>query len=126
MEKAIYNILINNTDVFAITGNRIYPLVIPQGIKKPAITYQSISDAPSDDKSGTSRLDVIKTDIDMWGLNHLILMDLKEKARTALDGFDGTNSGYTINIIFEDERDLFDNDSERFHIVQTYSIRLKR
>lgn len=126
MEKAIYNILINNAAVFAITGNRIYPLVIPQGIEKPAITYQSISGSPSNDKSGTSRLDVIKTDIDMWGENHLILMDLKEKVRAALDGFDDTNSGYTLNIIFEDEKDLFDDDSERFHIVQTYSIRLKR
>ena len=65
-------------------------------------------------------------DIDFWGSTFSTLKDLKDKARIALDGFDGTNSGFTLSIIFESERDLFDDDIGRFHINQTYSIRLKR
>ncbi|MGR3220735.1 MAG: DUF3168 domain-containing protein [Candidatus Anammoxibacter sp.] len=126
MEKAIYDILSNDSDVLAIVGNRIFPIMIPQGVKKECITYQRVDSIPSNDKSGTSRLDVIKMDVDFWGSTFSTLKDLKEKARTALDGFNGVNSGFTLSIIFESERDLFDDDVDRFHINQTYSIRLKR
>lgn len=125
MEQAIYDILSKDADVSAIVGDRIFPIMIPQGEKKECITYQKINSDPTNDKDGVSKLDVIKLDIDLWGSKFSVLKDLKNKVRTALDRFDGTNSGFTIRIIFESERDLFDDDVNRFHINQTYSIRQK-
>lgn len=126
MEEAIYDILSKDANVSAIVKDRIFPIMIPQGEKKESITYQRIDTIPTNDKDGASKLDVIKLDIDLWGSNYKVLKDLKAKVRTVLDRFDGTNSGFTIRIIFESERDLFEDDVDRFHINQTYSIRLKR
>ena len=126
MEQAIHDILKDDAAVAAVIGTRIYPLIIPQWTLFPCITYQRITDTPTNDKDGVSRLDVIKIDIDMWGDKYSTLKDLKTKVRTALDNFDGTKTGFTINVIFEAEQDLFEMEADSYHINQSYSIRLKR
>lgn len=131
MEQAIYDILKNTAAVTAIVGTgddcRIYPVMIPQGIKKPAITYQRISDLPTKDKDGVSKLDVDLLDLDFWGFDYDVLKNLKKEVRTALDGFDGTKKGHTLNIIYDTSSpELFDGESKKFHLVDTYSIREKR
>lgn len=126
MEKAIYNILSNDGPVSAIT-TQISPSSIPQDATYPAITFQRISNDPSDTKDGVSTLDVIMLDIDIWNDVYATGKDLADKVRTALDRTSGTYAGRVIQSIrFETDRELFDDNLEIYHFNQEYSVRYKR
>lgn len=126
MEQAIYYILANDAAVKAIVVARIYPFEIPQDVILPAIVYGRVSTMPTDTKDGVSKLDSVIVDIDLFGENFKILSDLADKTRAALDRKSGTYSSQNIDsIIFTDQRNIYEEVGEVFHITQSYRIRKK-
>lgn len=136
MEQGIVFVLINNAAVIAIVKPddtkpaKVYPMVIPQKIKVPAITYQRVTTEPSNVKDGPSTLDVNQIDIDSWADTYDEAKDLAAAVRAALDRLpDATYNGDILqSIAFDNQVDDFSEipDQPRFHITQTYNVRFRR
>ena len=124
--KSIHNILSTDAPVLAIVSDRIYPHRMNQNDPMPAISYEVINILPTDEKDGVSRLDIDMVDIDLFSKSYEDLIDLATKARTALDGFIGTDSGNIIERIrFVFQQESFDEEVKIYQITQQYKIRLK-
>ena len=110
--KAIYNILTNNSNVFAIVGNRIFPNVAPQTTQFPFIIYNVVKADPSNTKDGVSTLDVISCMISCYSETYSDCTDLSKKVRISLDRLSGTYASEKIQSIeFTDYNDIFDDTS---------------
>lgn len=52
VEKLVFDRLTADADLTALVGNRVYPLVIPQGSKLPCVVYHRIYSAPANQLCG--------------------------------------------------------------------------
>ena len=105
--KAIYNILINDSDVLNLVSDngsntRIFPsrYDFPIDVKVPYITYQVVSDEPNNTKNGVSSYDYVTVQISIYDVRYASLIDLAGKLRTALDYVSGTFRGVQVDKIF--------------------------
>jgi len=107
IEKAIYSILTNDTDVKALVVKRVYPLIVAQGVAMPAITYQQIGGPRYHTTSGPIGMANTLYQINCWAESYDDMKDLSEKTRKALDGYSGTSASVVIDVIqMQDESDM--------------------
>ena len=89
IEIAIRSELINDADVTALVGTRVYPVMMPQGFEMPCISYQRISSNRMHTLSGpTGRVDA-NFQVDFYDESYAVVRELADKARNLLDGFKG-------------------------------------
>ena len=104
---------------------KVYPLVAPQGTAYPYVVYQIISDVPTNDKDGRSRLDTYRLQLTAWGAGADV-ETLAASIRSTLDRYRGTNNSNVIDkIIFDGINDLYDEDSEFIGKAIDFLIRIK-
>ena len=125
--KVIYNILSNDADVIAIVGTKIYPMMAGQEQDLPFITYDVLSDIPSQSKTGASLLDQYRVQVSAFGYVYATLMDLHEKIRTALDQQSGT-VGTTVvsDIVFDGRNNLYDQQGNINGVALDFMVWEKR
>jgi hypothetical protein len=111
--KAIFNILVNDSDVLALVETRIFPNVAPQTTEFPFIIYDVTGVQPNDTKDGPSTLDTNDVMISCYSETYSEASDLAKKIRVAMDRI--TESEYnTIKIQssqFQSYNDIFDDTS---------------
>jgi hypothetical protein len=83
-EVVLRDTLINNDDVYALVGNKVFPLVIPQGTKLPCITFQRLRSYPANTLSGASGLEKVDLEIDVWGMEYGQTKDVAKAVRAAM------------------------------------------
>lgn len=96
IEAAVYDILRLNATVSDLISNRIYPLIVPQGISMPAVSYSQVS--------GNKRHTTADTDVmveSRWQFNcydddYGICRQLSDAVRDALDNFSDTAGSVII------------------------------
>ena len=66
--KIVYNILSNNAALTALISTRLNPVRIPQESAFPAVSYQLISDIPNPTKSGHSRTEFVRVQVNAYGI----------------------------------------------------------
>ena len=109
---AIYDILINNSDVEALVELRVYPNVTKTKTIFPFIIYDVSGDSPGDTKDGVSTLDTVSVMVSGYSKTYSEASNLALAIRTALDRVSGTYNTIVIQSIqFEGYDDLFDDDS---------------
>ena len=82
--NAVYNILSNNAALTAVVSSRINPLVLPQESTFPAISYQLISVVPHPSKSGSSKSDFARVQINSFGTSYQSAVQIADLVRTAM------------------------------------------
>lgn len=112
-EKAVIDLLLANAAVMALVGDRVWPMLIPEGSAYPCITVERISGtrligplmAGADPGAVDARLQVTA-----WGSAYLSAKEAAEAVRIALERFSGTVSGIEVWDIVPatDGPDLFD------------------
>lgn len=93
IEAAIYYHLINDADVAALVGTRIYPNVIPQDASLPSLAYQVISRPGLMAHDGPSGLAWPRVQFTVQADDYDQVVDLTNKVRIALDGYSGLMGG---------------------------------
>lgn len=58
-EEAIYKVLSENTDIKAVVGKRVYPVIAPASTDFPYLTYSTQSSAQPGTKDGNERTVVV-------------------------------------------------------------------
>ena len=95
LEEAIYGQLVGDATVFALTGTRIYPMVIPQDVALPAIAYQRISGARALAHDGEVGFADARMQFTCQGSSYNSAKDLARAVRLCLAGFNGVMGGGT-------------------------------
>lgn len=116
VEKAIRSILVDDGTVAGLVGNRIYPLVRPDGTGSPAITYQQISGFRDHVMTGPSGFVESRFQLNCWADTYAEADALADAVRSAVDGYSGTKESVVIQgIHLVDEGDAIvlqaDNES---------------
>lgn len=124
--KAIYDILINDTDVNDLVSGRIYPVWADLTGTKPFLIYKVDDNAPSDTKDSGQALDQIQLEIFSFAETYDESSDLMKKVRDAIDRYSGTNAGVVIQSIqYLEEKDDFDQELNNYITGQLYKVRVK-
>ena len=66
--KIVYNILSNNAALTALISTRVNPVRIPQESSFPAVSYQLVSEIPNPTKSGHSRTEFARVQVNAYGV----------------------------------------------------------
>jgi hypothetical protein len=66
--KIVYNILSNNAALTALISTRLNPVRIPQESSFPAVSYQLVSEIPNPTKSGHSRTEFARVQVNAYGV----------------------------------------------------------
>ena len=129
---AIYSILKNDSAVAALVGVKIYPMQTKEGDSAPYITYQTISNVPSNTKQTASLLDRYRVQVSCFSKVYEDAIFLAKLVRNALDNhalgsytYTDNTPNYTVKVTsidFDGEIPLHDDVANLFEIAQDYMI----
>lgn len=126
--KAIYSLLTDNArPVYDYIGTRCYPMTAPQGAEYPLITYEPLTPAPSDTKSGPSELDEQSVEIVIYSRKFSECQNIASEVRTLLDRYSGTIATVVIQSTqFTNQSAEHYPEIELHAVVLTFKFRLPR
>lgn len=123
VEKAVYSLLSGADGLAKLTNGRVFPIVAPQNVKRPFITYE---------RSSTERVAALSNDTDVargifqisaWSDNRDEAVDVALQVRTIMQRYRGTASGIIIDDIYiQNEVDLYDSSTKLFQVSIDFEI----
>ena len=123
--KIIYGVLSASTAVKAIVGTNFYPIVAPQGVEVPLVTFRTIQRLPSPAKDTVSKLDTYDVEINCYHHDYTSLCSLVAAIRTALDRYYGTVAGVNVqHCVYENGTEGYIEDGNYFFMQENYKIRV--
>jgi hypothetical protein len=124
--KALYTILSTNNSVKTLVVDRIYPVVAAQDAALPYIVYNQISETPNANKERQKQIRTYRMQIDCYADTYDSATTLALAVQLALSFYTGTVGTTKIDIIvFENENDAYDTDTEIHRKSHDYQIRVK-
>lgn len=112
IEETLFTRMSTFAGLTALVGARIYPLILPQGVTYPAVTYQRISSEPREscmvDDAGIVRS---RFQITAWGDTFAGVRNIMEQVRQCLQRW--TTSGVQGTFLVG-EYDLYDEVSLKY------------
>lgn len=127
--KAIYHILTSNATVTGYVGTRIFPVIVPQTTERPCIAFRIVSNDPHETKQMVSKIDRMRFDLSIFTEEYdkpgyPPIYEIADAVRDALDKVtEDTYNGVTIGeMIFENEREGYEEAHESFVRTQTYGV----
>lgn len=129
IEKALRDLLKDDAAVSGVVGAKIYPLLAPQNIAAPFIVYTRVIGDRIREINGPSGMAQVTFQIDCYagGLNkrneYPAAVDLANKVRLLLDGYEGTKSGIRIGgISLQTDQDFYEPDTNLYRVSQDYLV----
>jgi len=86
LESAIRTALVGDASVYAIIGDRVYPLLIPQDAAYPAIAYQRISGKNLRSHDGADSLENVRVQLTLVAESFEMVKNLEKEVNRVLDG----------------------------------------
>jgi hypothetical protein len=116
--EIIYTLLTFSSDVTDLVGLRIYPMVAPQGIARPFITYRRVS-APRVGRhfAGATGIVEPRYEINIWADDAATVEAVGVVAHAALGPFSGFDDVELLT-----ERDGYDDTTGYHRLAQDYRI----
>lgn len=123
-----YNILSNDATLTAIISTRIYPVKAPQGDVTKCVVYNRVSTDSEFTKEDYHKYDVVTMQIASYAKQYGQVIAIAEAVRGALVDSNGTTVGaVTVDrIFFENQTDLYDDETQIYGIYQDFTFRLKQ
>ena len=116
-------LLADSTLAIAVGGERIFPVVLPQGQREPSIVYNRISAIGDHTMQGTSGLARPRFQIDAWAATHNAADELARLIKEALDGYSGLMGTVTVQgAFFDTARDDYQADINMHRVSQDFLI----
>jgi len=130
--KIVYNILSNNAALTALISTRLNPVRIPQESAFPAVSYNLISEVPNPTKSGHSRTEFARVQVNAYGTSLSSAQAVASAIRTAFEAvtLPGTFNGIKCQTLEYDGENQTADDTAAFaglyQISQDYLINFTR
>jgi len=123
IEEALKSILEDASAVTDLVGTRIYPVMLPQGVTFPAITFLRVSTPRTESHDGPSGLASPRYQINCWSETHTEASDLAVAVRKTVHGYRGTSEGVRIDgILAVGERDDIDLERGVQRVITDWKI----
>tara|TARA_R100000458_G_C8230055_1_gene212015 strand:- start:100 stop:492 length:393 start_codon:yes stop_codon:yes gene_type:complete len=123
--KAIYNILINDSDILSEVSTRIFPEIAPQGEVQPYVVYSVVSNSPTDTKEENGNVDQASIEVYCFHNKYSDAIDLGVLVRAALERKNGTFGGVKIQSINYTNEQMDVNPERSIWVaIQDYTIRI--
>lgn len=106
IEQAIYTLLSDDVTLSGLVGDRITPVIVPQGSAMPAVVYTEAAGIRESTLSGPVGLVRSRWQFNCWGESYEDVRAVSDAVRQVLDGYSGSDAGVTIQSI----RTLDEND----------------
>jgi Protein of unknown function (DUF3168) len=122
-EPLVRNLLLEAPPVIA--DGKVYPLVRPQGVPLPAITYQRISTTRVDPLGEPNFLADGRLQIDCWAASYGAVKDLADAVRRRLNGFaeaKGPRPRLAGIRALPSHLDDYETDTEVYRVSQDFSV----
>ena len=120
--EALRAYLLSKTEIAGIVGGRIYPVILPQDVVLPAISYQLITQPVELNVTGEYRRSAY-FQIDCWAKNYLDAVSLCDKVESALNGYSGSmGSVNAILAYISARRDMHDETVEEYRAAVDTTI----
>jgi len=115
------------SNIAALVGERIYPVVLPQSAAFPALTYSRTSGGHDYTLKGSSGMAMPTFELDCWGETYDAADELAEAIRLKLNGFNGTMGDTEVKVcVLDDEVDAFEpNDDASAEGVYRITLRYR-
>jgi hypothetical protein len=126
LEKGLRDLLINDTTVGPlVAGQRVRPILLPEGSTYPAIVYTVVATSPLASMDGVNALQMKRMQIDCYGNNAVEAKTLCKAVHNLLDGYRGTLSEGTViqSSLPNQDVDSFDFDLSVYRISLDFNIR---
>ena len=105
-ESEVYQLLKTNVAIKALISERVYPLVAPQNVVKPYITYRIVSRYEYQCMGGQIYRGDYRMQVDCFSLTYSNMKAIKEAVKNALIGFMSSDN-ISFMDDYEDETALF-------------------
>ena len=108
-------------DTVTVLGSRIYPLVLPQNVKYPAVVYQRITATRHSAFGRDAQPAMATIQVDVYGAKasgYGAFTAVTEAVRAALQR---QSSGAVIDMYLDAERDEYEDETELYR--KTYDVR---
>jgi hypothetical protein len=115
MEQKLYTVLSGNATVEVLVNTRIYPLVMPQGVEMPAITYYETGNRPVNTLDGKTGLENPTIAINCWATAYDEADAVARAVHSAMDG------ARTFRSVMINQADVYDPEINLFAKAQTFS-----
>jgi hypothetical protein len=131
IESGLRALIMGDATVGAAVAARVFPSPAPQNSVYPFITFQRISGQRVRSLAGPSRVALPVFQIDVWadsreqlqgGNSYMASRAIADAVRHALDGYSGRIEGYAVTIIFQDERDLVEDEPRITRVSMDFRI----
>lgn len=121
IEQALVAELLDTAAVTALVSDRIDPGIRPEGSAFPSISLRRISGPVEYTLASQAPRASPRFQIDCWGSTYSSAKDVADTVRSALKTFSGTMGGVSgVNVIaiwFENEIDLYEDESKVHHVA---------
>ena len=121
IEEALYTYLKGYEGLSALTGDRIYPLLMPQNSTYPGIVYQKISGFHQKSHQGSSGLARTRIQFTCWAKTYAESKNVAEQLRLALEGYRGMMGGESgVNVhagLLQNDLDHYEPEADAFNVV---------
>jgi Protein of unknown function (DUF3168) len=134
LEKGLRDLLINDVNVGPMVGGtaspftpgqRVRPMLLPEGTNFPAIVYQVVATNPLTSMDGVNALQMKRMQIDCYGQTAVAAKTLAQAVHNALDGYRGVLSEGTVvqSCLPNQDVDEFEFDPQVFRVACDFNIR---
>lgn len=126
IEESLYKRLSTYTSLTALVNNRIYPLVIPQDARLPAVTYQCISDPGIHTMGADSGIYSPRFQLSVWAETYPSAVAVADQVIAALKDFSGQLGGaegvQAQRIFYDNATRFYDSQTGTYHIPIDFII----
>jgi len=131
VQGPIRKLISDHPTASALFGNRVYPVVAPQGATMPFAVVTVVGNAPANAKTNPSWVDNVSVEVVFWAPTFNECRQAEEAFRQAVDYFRGdvTFEAELVSIDgihYEQTRQHYDNDSGNHYHISMYVVRINR
>ena len=84
VEQGINTLLLADATVSGLIATRLYPMIMPQGVTLPALSYQRVATAPVNDLEGSQNHEWVRVQVDCWDDDYSGVKALSAAVRAAM------------------------------------------
>jgi len=123
ISESLFTYLKTVTGVTDLVNYRIYPMLLPQKCKLPAITYEQITELPEHAMGVDSTINHDIFRFHCWAETYDSVRDLSDALITALRDKTGAVGNDTVQrFFFQDRYDIYESETETHHTVLEFEL----
>ena len=123
IDEAVYSALSGNATLTGLISTRIYPLMLPQEVDLPAVTFFRVSNLHNHGMGGDIALMETRLQVSILAASVSLMRAVTDAVRAVLSRWKGTYGSVVIqDSLLDNEMDDFEPETEVYQCIQDYTI----